>query len=48
MNNEFDPSELWCFHETILPESNEDSFDEAEVWLAAQDVPDWTMIGGDW
>lgn len=21
-------------------------FDEAEVWLAAQDVPDWTIEGG--
>ena len=47
-NDEYDPSELDGFQvETeldwiIQDDRNANAFDEADAWLAAQDVPDWT------
>jgi len=39
-NDEYDPSELDGFQVETWDSSIE--MDEAEEWLAAQDVPDWT------
>ncbi len=44
-NDEYDPSELDGFQvETELDWriQGDSDFDEADAWLAAQDVPDWT------
>jgi hypothetical protein len=46
-NDEYDPSELDGFRFETEPGwesfADDQEFDAADAWLAAQDVPDWTI-----